>query len=98
MLLRNCYGDQIREDEMGGTCNRHGRMRNAFSILVGKPEGKRLPRRRRHRWENNIKKDLMEIVWEVVNWMHLAQVKNQWRAVMSTAMNVRVPKKRRVIS
>jgi hypothetical protein len=34
--------------------------------LVGKPEGKRRLRRPRHRWEDNIRMDLREIVWEVV--------------------------------
>jgi hypothetical protein len=47
-------------------------MRNAYNILVGKPEGKRLLERRRHRWEDNIRMDLREIGWEGVDWMHLA--------------------------
>jgi hypothetical protein len=48
-------------------------MRNAYSILVGKPEGKGPLRRPRHRWEGNIKMDLRKIGWEGVDWMHLAQ-------------------------
>jgi len=47
-------------------------MRNAYKILVRKPEGKRLLGRPRHRWEDNIGMDLREIGWEGVNWMHLA--------------------------
>jgi hypothetical protein len=50
-----------------------GKMKNAYNILVGKPEGKRplgIPRRR---WEDNIRMDRREIGWEDVDWMHLAQ-------------------------
>jgi hypothetical protein len=48
-------------------------MRKAYEMLVGKPEGNRPRRRPRHRWEGNIRLDVMEIGWEVVNWMHLPQ-------------------------
>jgi hypothetical protein len=47
-------------------------MRNAYKILVGKPEGNRPLRRLRHRWKNNIRTELMEIGWKAVDWMHLA--------------------------
>jgi hypothetical protein len=43
----------------------------------GKPEGKRSLRRPRHRWEDNVRMDLREIGWEGVDWMHLAQDRNQ---------------------
>jgi hypothetical protein len=49
-------------------------IRNAYSILVGKPEWKRSLGKCRRRWEDNIRLDLKEIEWEVVDWMHLAQV------------------------
>jgi len=52
-------------------------MRNAFKILVGKPEGKRPLGRPRRRWEDNIGMDLRETGWEVVEWMHLAQDRDQ---------------------
>jgi hypothetical protein len=45
--------------------------------------------RRRHRWEGNIRMGLREIEWEFVEWMHLAQDRDQWRAVVNTAMNIR---------
>jgi hypothetical protein len=45
-----------------------GEKRNAYRILVGKPEGKR-PRR----WVDNIKMDLREIGWDEVDWIHMAQ-------------------------
>jgi hypothetical protein len=49
-----------------------GGIKNAYIILVRKPEGERPPGRHKHRWEDNIKKDVMEIGWEDVNWMDLA--------------------------
>jgi hypothetical protein len=55
-----------------------GHMRNAYNILVGKSEGRRSLRRPKHRWEDNIKMDLREIGWEGVDWMHLAQDRDQW--------------------
>jgi hypothetical protein len=48
-----------------------GAMRNAYNILVGKPDGKRPLRRPRHRWEVYIKMDLREIEFREVNWIHL---------------------------
>jgi len=56
-----------------------GEMRNAYNILVGKPEGKRPLRRTGHRWENNIRMDIREIGWKGVGWMYLAQDRNQWQ-------------------
>jgi hypothetical protein len=61
-----------------------GDMKNAYKILVGQPEGKRSCRRPRRRWEDNIRMDLREIGWEGVDWMHLAQDRVQWRAVVNT--------------
>jgi hypothetical protein len=50
-----------------------GEIRNAYKILVGKPKEKNPRVRPRRRWEDNIRIDLMEIWWEGVDWMHLAQ-------------------------
>jgi len=60
-------------------------------FFVGKPEGKGPFGRRRRRWENNIRMDLGEIGWKVVDWMHLAQGKDQWRAVVNIVVNLQVP-------
>jgi len=65
----------------------------AYSILVGKPERKRPLGRLRRRWKDNIRKDLREICWEGVDWMHMAQDRVQWRAVVNTVMNLWVPLK-----
>jgi len=64
-------------------------IRKAYNILVGKPEG-----RISHSWEDNIRKDLMERGWKVVNWMHLTQDREQWRALVNTVMKLRVHKGR----
>jgi len=66
-------------------------MRNAYNILVGKSEGKRPLRRSRYRWKDNIRMDLREIWWEVVDWIYLRQDKERWRAVVNMIMNLRVP-------
>jgi hypothetical protein len=74
-----------------GIVARMGEMRNSYSILVVKREGKRPLGRRRGRWEDNIRIDFREIGWEDVDWMHLVQDRNQWRAVVNTVMKLRVP-------
>jgi len=68
-----------------------GEMRNTYKILVSKPEGRKPHRRPRHRWEDNIRMDLREIGWEVVDWMHLAQDRDQWWALVNMVMNLQVP-------
>jgi hypothetical protein len=61
---------------------------NAYRVLVGKPEGKRSLGRPRRRWEDNIKMDLREIGSGGTDWIHLAQDRDQWRALTDTAINV----------
>jgi hypothetical protein len=68
-----------------------GEKRNAYRILVGKPEGRRPLGRTRRRWVDNIKIDLREIGWDVVDSVDLAQDRDQWRALVNTVMNLRVP-------
>jgi hypothetical protein len=46
-----------------------GKKRNAYGILVGKPEGKRTLGRSRHRWVDNVKMDLREIGWDGLDWI-----------------------------
>jgi hypothetical protein len=67
------------------------RMRNAHKILVGKLEWWTLLGRPRRGWEDNIIKHLWEVGSEDVDWMHLAQDRDQWRAVVNMVMNLRVP-------
>jgi hypothetical protein len=68
-----------------------GEMINAYKILIGTPEGKRPIRRCRCRLGYNIRLDLREIGRDVVNWIHLAEDRDQRRAVVKTVMNIRVP-------
>jgi hypothetical protein len=65
-------------------------MSNAYRILLGKPEGKRPLRRPRRRWVGNIKMDLRETGWDGVDWIELAQDRDQWRAIVNMVMNLRV--------
>jgi hypothetical protein len=67
-----------------------GQGRNVYRVLVGKPEGKRPLERPRHRWEDGIKMDLEEIGWGGVEWIHLAQDRDRWRALVNAVMNLRV--------
>jgi hypothetical protein len=65
-----------------GHVARTGAKRNAYRILVGKPEGKRPLGRPRRMWEDNIKMDLREIGWGGMEWIDLAQDRDQWRALV----------------
>jgi hypothetical protein len=60
-------------------------------VLAGKPEGKRPLGRPRHRWEDNIKMDVKEVGGGRGDWMELAQVRDGWRALVSTVNNLWVP-------
>jgi hypothetical protein len=66
-------------------------MRNAYNVLVGKHERKRPVERHWRRWEDNIRIDLREVGWKGVDWIHRAQNRDQWRALVSTVMKFRVP-------
>jgi hypothetical protein len=68
-----------------------GKRRGVYSVLVGRPEGKRSLGRPRRRWENNIELDLSEIRIDEANWIQLSQDRVRWRAFMNTMMNLRVP-------
>jgi hypothetical protein len=68
-----------------------GEKRNAYRILVGMPEGKRPLGRPRRRCVDNIKMDLRETGRDGVDWIDMAQDRDQWRAVVNTVLNLRVP-------
>jgi hypothetical protein len=63
---------ESRRMRWAGHATRTGWIRNAYRIPVGKPEGKRPLGRTRYGWEDNIRIDVREIVWEGVDWIHLA--------------------------
>jgi hypothetical protein len=73
---------------MGRACSTKGKKRNAYRILVAKPEGKRPLVTPRCRWMDNIKMDLREIGWDGMDWIDLAQDRE---ALVNTVMNLRVP-------
>jgi hypothetical protein len=74
-----------------GHVARTGEKRNAYRLLVGKPEGKIPLGRPRRRWVDNIRMDLGEVGWDDVDWIDLAQDRNRWRAVVNSVLNLRVP-------
>jgi hypothetical protein len=67
-----------------------GEERIVYKVLVGNPKGKRPFGRPRRRWEDGIRMDLREIGLGRVDWIRLAQDRDQWRAVVSAVMNLRV--------
>jgi hypothetical protein len=80
-----------RKIRWAGHVARMGEVRGAYNILVGRPEGRRQLGRPRRRWEDNIKMDHREIWFGDVDWIHLAQDRDRWRALVNTVMNLRVP-------
>jgi hypothetical protein len=82
--------ESVFQYEMDRACSTNGE-KNANRILVGNPEGKRPLGRPRRRWMDNIKVDLREIEWDGGDWIDLAQDRDQWRALVNTVMNLRVP-------
>jgi hypothetical protein len=64
---------------------------NTYRIFVGKPERKIPLGRPRRRWENNIKMDLREIGWDGIDWIDLAEDRDQWRALVNTIIKFRIP-------
>jgi hypothetical protein len=96
--LHNLYSSPsiirvIKSRRMGwaGHASRMGERRNAYRILVGKPEGKRPLGRPKRRCADNIKMELREVGWDGRNWIDLAQDRDRWRAYVNAVMNLRVP-------
>jgi hypothetical protein len=65
--------------------------RTSYRIFMGKPEGKGILGTPRRRWVDSIKMDLRAIEWECMDWIDLDQDGDQWRALVNTVMNLRVP-------
>jgi hypothetical protein len=74
---------------------RMGEGRNVCKVLVGKPEGKSPIVRPRRRWEDGIRMDFREIGWGNIEWIHLAEDRDRWWAVVNAVMNLRILAPRR---
>jgi hypothetical protein len=65
--------------------------RGVYRVLVGKPEGKRPLGKPRRRWKDNIRMYVQEVGCGGMDWIHLFQDRDRWRAVVVGVMNLRVP-------
>jgi hypothetical protein len=70
--------------ERGGACNTHVDKRNVYRNLLGRPEGKKPLGRPRRRWEDNIKIDVGDIGWDGMDWVDMAEDRDQWRTTANT--------------
>jgi hypothetical protein len=70
---------------------RMGEERCVHRVLVGKPEGKRLLRRPRRKWEDNSRMDLPDVRCGGMDWIGLAQDRDRWRTIVNAVTNHRVP-------
>jgi hypothetical protein len=82
---------KLRRMRWVGHVARMGEKRNAYRLLVVKPDGKRSLGRPRRRWVDNIWMDLGEMEWGDVDWIGLAKDRNRWRAVVYSVLNLPVP-------
>jgi hypothetical protein len=96
--LRNLYSlpninimIKSRRMRWSGNVARIGEKRNAYRILMRKPEEKRPLGRPRRRWVDNIQMGLRETGWGDMNWIDLDQDRDHCRALVNTVMNLRVP-------
>jgi hypothetical protein len=80
----------MEKNEMVGACSTYGKKRDAYRILAGRSEGRRLLGTPRRRWEDSIKMCLQDVGWGI-DWIKLAKDTDRWRAVVNAVMNVRVP-------
>jgi hypothetical protein len=76
---------------MGGPCSTNREKRNAYRLLVEKPDGKRPLGKPRRRWVDNIRMDLGEVEWGDVGSISLAKDRKRWRALVNSVLNLRVP-------
>jgi hypothetical protein len=76
---------------MSGACRTDGGEEELVCVICRKSRGKRPLGRLRRRWVDNVRMDLGKIGWGDINWIGLAQDRERWRALVNSAMNLRVP-------
>ena len=74
-----------------GHVARMGARKSVYRVFVGKPEGKKPLGRPRRRWEDNIKVGLQEVGYGVMDWIHVSQDRDMWRALVNSVMKLRIP-------
>ena len=79
------------DSRWAGHVARMGEERGIYSVLLGKPDGKRPLGRPRRRWVDNIRMDLQEVGCGCMDWIGLVQVRDGWRRLVSAVMNLWVP-------
>jgi hypothetical protein len=80
-----------RRMRWAGHVSRMGEKRNAYGLLVGKPEGRNPLGRPRRWWLDNIRMDLVEVGWGDVDWIGLAHDRDRWRSLVNSVFNLRLP-------
>jgi hypothetical protein len=87
LALNTISGNKSRDMRWAGHVVCMGERRGTCRVLVAKPAGKRLLGRPMRRWENNIKRDHREIRIGKLDWIHLAQERKRWRALINAVTN-----------
>jgi hypothetical protein len=82
---------KARRMRWAGHVVRMGEKRNAYTLLVGKPEGRRPVGRPRRRWLDNIRMDLVEVGWSNVDLIGLTEDRDRWGAIVNSVLYLRVP-------
>ena len=90
-LLPNIRVIKSKKNQMGGTCGTYGVQERYIQGFGRQTRGKKPTGRPRHRWVDNIKKDLQEVGWKGKVWIDLAQDRDSWLALVNAASNSRVP-------
>jgi hypothetical protein len=81
---------KARRMRWAGHVARMREKRNAYRLLVGKPEGRRPLGKPRRMWLDNIRMDLVEVGLGDVDWIGLAQDRDRWRALVNSVLSLRV--------